>query len=107
MALMRNFCGEGDTVSFTVTDTTGVQSGEGVMVGSNLFGIACFDAGPGDVCEAQLVGVFELPKDSSDISAGDKVYWSGSAASGSGSTVIGAAVADAGTSDSTVKGSIE
>ena len=98
---MRNFIQPGNIVTF-VAGTGGVSSGDGFLYGS-LFGVAVRYAGGGEEFEAQVVGVFELPKNSSDIGGGEKVYWTGSACAASGSTLIGCATEAADTSASTVK----
>src|SRR5262245_51265796 len=98
---MKNFIQPGNTVTFTA-DTAGVSSGDGVLYGA-LFGVACTDAAGGEEFEAQLVGVFELPKTSDTFTAGGKVWWNGTACASSGSDLIGCAVEAADTNASTVK----
>ena len=97
---MKNFIQSGNVVTFTAADT--VVSGQGVFQGA-LFGVAATNAATGEDFEAQVVGVFELPKTGGAIAKGAKVYWSSadSAVTGtaSGNTLIGAAVIAASTGD--------
>ncbi len=101
---MKNFISDGDTITVVVSDTNGIESGDGILV-NDLFGVACADGDPGDSVALQLVGVFELPKDSSDISGGQAIYWTGTACTTTqdSNALIGAAVESAGTSATTVK----
>lgn len=99
---MKNYISDGDTLTFTA-DTNGVSSGDGVLQGT-LFGVACVDAGASEDFEAQVVGVFELPKDASDITVGAAIYWTGTACTTTvgSNTLIGAATAAADTDATTV-----
>jgi predicted RecA/RadA family phage recombinase len=69
---MMNYVHRGDTL--TVTAPYNVTSGQGALVG-NIFGIAVNTASSGASLELQLVGVFDLAKDTSTFADGDKVYW--------------------------------
>jgi len=69
---MRNFVHRGETL--TVTAPYAVSSGGGVLVG-NIFGIAVNNQNQGDNMEVAVVGVFDLVKDGTTFSDGDKVYW--------------------------------
>ncbi|WP_372838308.1 DUF2190 family protein [Phaeovulum sp.] len=70
---MRNFVQPGDNITITATATA--TSGQGVLVG-NLFGIAAGNAEIGDSLDLVTVGVFTMPKVSTDVLAvGDAVFW--------------------------------
>lgn len=70
---MRNYVEPGENI--TVTAAAPANSGEGVLVGS-LFGVASGDAEIGDSLVLVTVGVFEMPKVSTDAFAvGDVVDW--------------------------------
>lgn len=70
---MKNYIQAGNTL--TVTAQANVTSGDGVLVGS-LFGVAATDAASGADVEISTVGVYELPKVTTEIFAvGDAVYW--------------------------------
>lgn len=70
---MRNYVQAGDNI--TVTAAAAATSGQGVLVG-NLFGIAAGDAAIGEALDLVTVGVFAMPKVSTDVLAvGDAVYW--------------------------------
>lgn len=90
---MKNFIHPGNILTFTAADV--VASGQGVMQGA-LFGVATTNADAGEDFEAQVVGVFELPKTGGAITKGAKVYWSSAdnavTGTASGNTLIGAAV---------------
>jgi predicted RecA/RadA family phage recombinase len=71
---MKNFIQHGDTLTATAP-AGGVSSGDGVLI-ENLFGVAATDADAGDEVELAVVGVYELPKVSTDtIVAFQRVYW--------------------------------
>lgn len=70
---MKNFVQAGENI--TITATAAATSGQGVLVG-NLFGIAAGNAEIGDSLDLVTVGVFDMPKVSTDVLAvGDFVYW--------------------------------
>jgi predicted RecA/RadA family phage recombinase len=99
---MKNYVDTGKTV--TVTAPAEVESGDIVEVGA-LCGVAVNPAESGADVVINTTGIYTLPKDSSDIKAGDVLV----VASGELSTTVGAAtyyraiaVADAGTTVATV-----
>lgn len=70
---MKNYVQPGENI--TITATAAATSGQGVLVG-NLFGIATGNAEIGDSLDLVTVGVFNMPKVSTDVLAvGDFVYW--------------------------------
>ncbi|MEL6284584.1 MAG: capsid cement protein [Pseudomonadota bacterium] len=102
---MKNYIQKGDAI--TVPAPAAVVSGEGVLVG-DLFGVASGDAANGSTVTLATVGVFELPKTSTDdIAVGVAIYWDDSAgeatATSTDNTLIGHAVASAGNPSATVK----
>ena len=69
---MTNYVQKGENITITATSAT--TSGQGVLVG-NLFGIAAGNAEIGDSLDLVTVGVFDMPKVSTDVMAvGDFVY---------------------------------
>ena len=72
---MKNYIQKGNVITFTAQKT--VVSGQGVLQGA-LFGVAATSAATGEEFEANLVGVYALPKATGEaaIAAGDPVYWS-------------------------------
>jgi predicted RecA/RadA family phage recombinase len=87
----------------------GVASGDGVLINEGLFGVAATSADAGDEFEMALVGVFELPKQTSDVFAfGQSVFWDAgqekciASQSTDEEKWIGAAVKAAGSGDTTV-----
>ncbi|MBR9893815.1 DUF2190 family protein [bacterium] len=70
---MKNYVQKGENI--TVTAIAAASSGEGVLVGS-LFGIAAGDAAIGEDLDLVTVGVFSMPKVSTDVmTVGAPVYW--------------------------------
>ncbi len=101
---MKNFIQAGNAV--TVTAPATFASGDGVKVGS-LFGIAATNAASGESVEIATVGVYELPKVTTDaFVVGDKVYWADATknvtSTASGNLLIGQAVSDAGNPSASV-----
>lgn len=71
---MKTFIQNGDVITVTAP-TGGIQSGDGIVVGS-LFGIAAFTAAEAHPVEIATRGVYLLPKDpSAVITAGAQVAW--------------------------------
>jgi predicted RecA/RadA family phage recombinase len=94
---MKNFIQNGRTISLTAPYA--VLSGGGLLVGS-IFGVASFNAAISETVEAQLEGVFELPKTSAlAIAIGERLYWDNTARvvnkTVAGNTLIGVAVSTA------------
>lgn|SRR5215813_2520665 len=99
---MKNFIQPGEVVTLPAP-AGGCKSGDVITVGK-LIGVAAYDAVAGADVETQLVGVFELPKASATtFSAGAPVSWVSGAAAASGTPIIGAAVAAAGSGGLTVR----
>lgn len=86
------------------TPVSAVAVGDVVVLG-DLFCVADRPIPAGKLGALAIEGAFVLPKDSSTISAGDTVYWDGSAitSGGSGTDRAGFAIADAATGATTVK----
>jgi predicted RecA/RadA family phage recombinase len=101
---MRNYVQPGNVVTLTAP-AGGVLSSQGVLIGS-LFGVAAYDAKAGAEVEVEVVGVYDLPKDSEALAEGARAYWNSTnknvTATASGNKLIGAAVKAAGSSDTTV-----
>jgi len=101
---MQNYKQKGETV--TLVAPAALSSGDIVKVGSFL-GVASGDALISADVEVALKGVFTLTKKTADdVSAGDKLYWdSGNeylTLTAIGNTFMGLAMADAGTSATTL-----
>ena len=62
---MDNFKQRGDRIPFTLAATQ--KSGDALVVGTGLLGILLNDGVSGDVDEAAVEGVFELPKVSAAV----------------------------------------
>lgn len=103
---MKNFIQAGEMITATAP-TGGILSGAGLLAGS-LFGVAATSQAEGNPVEIATTGVFDLPKVSANTFAfGAKVYWDATAknctSTASGNTLIGAAVAAAGSGATTVR----
>ena len=96
---MNNFTQHGNTL--TVSAPAAVTSGQLVVVGS-IVGVASTTQAIGEQVEVDTMGVFTLPKVTTDVIAtGDKLYWDSVAAkltrtAGTGSKpFVGVAIKDA------------
>ena len=102
---MKNYIQKGEAI--TVPAPAVVASGDGVLVGA-LFGVANGAAASGADVTLSTVGVFELPKKSTDsITVGAAVYWDTSegevTVTATDNTFIGHAVAAAGNPSASVR----
>ncbi len=79
---MKNYLESGDTFSYTVGSGTTIASGDFVIVGEGLLGVAQ-DALVGDGASQITVkreGVYKLPKATSQVWAqGDRLFWDSNA----------------------------
>lgn len=98
--MAKNHIQPGNAITFTAA--TDVASGQGVEMGA-LFGVALTSAATGEQFEAGITGVWQLPKVSGEITAGAKVYWTGTAVTttATGNRLIGAATETAATAAAT------
>lgn len=69
---MKSYVHKGETL--TVVAPYALTSGQGFQVG-NLFGVTVNTQNSGDSSEMQVVGVFDLAKDTSTFNSGDLVYF--------------------------------
>lgn len=111
---MKNYINSGTTVAIgPMSEESGlIRSGDLVVAGA-FVGVAVSDAGPGDYAVFETVGVFELPKDESDIGFGDVLFadapvggnvtttYAGSV--GDNTYAVGIAVSEAGPAATTVR----
>lgn len=102
--MATNYIQPGDVL--TLAAPYAVASGAGMLVGS-IFAVALAAASNGANVQAQRGGVWTLPKlTSDDVTAGAKLYWDNTnkrlTLTSSGNTLVGAAIAAAGTSATTV-----
>lgn len=104
--MSTNFRQIGDTVPLTAP-SGGVSSGQGFMSGS-LFAVAQYDADEGDPVEGCVIGCWVLPKEptTAAFNQGDIVFFDASTGqcdtTATGFFSIGAAIADAGATDTSV-----
>lgn len=85
---MKNYIAAGNTLDWTNGTTAEVSSGDLVVVG-DVVGVASGDIAVGGEGVLFTSGVYELPKDTTDISQGKTVY----AASGKITATTGSPVA--------------
>jgi predicted RecA/RadA family phage recombinase len=94
---MKNHVQRGENL--TLPAPYAVSSGDGALVGS-IFGVAAGEAGAGAEVDLVTVGVFTLPKVSTDaMTVGAPVYWDDTAklvtVTATGNSKIGVSVATA------------
>jgi len=94
---MKNYVQKGENL--TLPAPYAVTSGDGALIG-NIFGVAAGDAAEGAEVDLVTVGVFTLPKVSTDaIAVGAAVYWDDDAklitTTATDNTKIGVSVATA------------
>ena len=71
---MNNFIQPGKNL--TVTAPAALTSGDPVMIGGVLFGVAAKTVASGAAVEIATEGVYSLPKDTAlAISIGDRLFW--------------------------------
>lgn len=101
---MRNFIQTGDVVELTAP--ADMNSGDCALVGS-FFGVATKAISNGTVGNFMIEGVFDLPKDTSTVAQGAKLYWDNTAkkvtTTSTSNTFIGHAILAAATGVSTVR----
>lgn len=103
---MKNFVQPGETLDLTAP-VGGVVSGTAYLIGA-LFVVAQHSAAAGETFAARTEGVYTLPKKGTDVVAeGVALYWDNAAkeltVTSSGNTKVGAAVAAASGSVSSVR----
>jgi len=75
---MKNFIDSGDLLEFTAS--ADVTSGQVVVLGNGLAGVATGDVANGEEGVAKLTGRYTLPKTSANTpSQWDKAYWNATA----------------------------
>ena len=104
---MQNYVQPGNVVTITAP-AGGVTSGVGVLIGTNLFGVATVTAAVGVQAEVLIEGVVELAKTSAlAISIGDAVWWDNTNKvvfkTGTGNKAVGYAVTAAANPSPTVR----
>ncbi|MCX4337871.1 MAG: DUF2190 family protein [Bacteroidales bacterium] len=96
----------GDTIDYINTGTDVIEANTILVLGSRI-GVAGTDILPGEKGSIHVTGVYEVPKDGAEISAGSDVYYSESDGSFSangaeGNVRAGFAVQDAAAGGSSV-----
>jgi predicted RecA/RadA family phage recombinase len=72
--MSQNYVQQGEVL--TVVAPAAVVSGDPVLIGANIFGVATHDAANGAALELAVEGVFTLPADNNlVIAVGDRVFW--------------------------------
>jgi predicted RecA/RadA family phage recombinase len=94
---MQNYLGDGDVL--TIIAPTAVVSGQPLLIGA-MFGVCLASAAQGQPVEFWLKGVYQLPKNSTEVwTQGVGLYWDNTNAfvtlTSSGNTRIGVAAAPA------------
>jgi len=102
---MKNFIQHGHYLSVPAP-AGGALTGEGLLSG-NIFGVVAHSAGPGELLELALVGVYNLPKPTAAVLAvGARVAWDNTAKNinmpGAGRYPVGVATEAAGNGTTSV-----
>lgn len=75
---MKNFIQHGHYLTI-LAPAGGALTGEGLLSG-NIFGVVACSAGPGELLELALIGVYTLPKATAAVlTAGVRVAWDNTA----------------------------
>lgn len=104
---MKNFVQPGDTI--TVTAPYALSAGDGALVGTNIFGIACNTYANGATdAEIMLEGVYDITALSTDTaSVGAYAYWDNSnkriTTTSAGNTKVGLFVGAKANGDTTAR----
>jgi len=101
---MKNYIQQGEIMPFTAE--AAVSSGDLVKV-SSVVGVAVASVAEGDTGSMQIVGVFEVPKETGAIDQGEALYYKASTGkvttTATGNTFAGYAFSSAISADSTVQ----
>lgn len=74
--MAKNFVASGDSYDLAVPYAAGVASGDGMLVGTFLFGVAQSAGAQSTIVAVDLTGIFDLAKEPSlVVAAGDKIWW--------------------------------
>lgn len=74
--MAKNYINRGACLDLPVPYAAGVTSGQGMLIGAFLFGVALSDGAQNVVVATQITGVFDLTKEPAlVVAAGDKVWW--------------------------------
>lgn len=95
----------GDTLDYTNPTERTIEAGTVVVFGTKA-AVAAADIPAGEIGAVTLIGAWEIPKDTSAITAGAAVYYDAendkATTTASGNTTVGTAIADAGADATTV-----
>ena len=96
---------EGNNINYINLTETEIEAGSVIVFGVSV-GIAASNIAPNEMGALAMKGIYEMPKDDTDIKAGSAVYYNKTAdkvtSTAANNTKIGIAAADAGTSAVTV-----
>jgi len=102
--MLARFVQKGESIDYRAE--TPVAAGD-VIVQDNLAGIARLDIPEGKLGSLAVVGVFDIVKDDSVVTAGNAIYWNAGAKKATiaktGSQYLGKAILDADASGETVR----
>lgn len=106
--MAKNYVASGDEYEGVVPYVGGVTAGQGMLVGTLLFGVAQSAGAQGASVSMRLTGIWDLAKEASlVVSAGDKIWWDNTnrvcTKTSTGNVPIGIAVAGALGPDATVR----
>lgn len=74
--MATNYVSDGSRIEMAVPYASGVTAGQGMLVGTFLFGVAQSAGAQNAVVAASITGVYDLAKEPSlVVAAGDKIWW--------------------------------
>ena len=89
---MKNYIQPGNTIDWVVTGAA-VVSGQTIVIGTSIVGVAVTDGAVGDTIAVTVEGVFEVAKATAAIGLGVAVYWDADGDPVGGTAGSGAATA--------------
>ena len=74
--MAANMFGDGEVFDLPCPYVSGVTSGQGMLVGTRLFGVAMANAAQNQLVATRFTGIFDLAKNTSQaVNAGDRLWW--------------------------------
>jgi len=106
--MAANMFGDGEVWDLPCPYAAGVTSGQGMLVGTRLFGVAMANAVQNQLVATRFDGIFDLAKNTSQaVTAGDRLWWDNTnrvlTTTAAGNMAVAIAVAGAGAADARVR----
>ena len=106
--MAANMFGDGEVWDLAVPYAAGVTSGQGMLVGARLFGVAMASGAQNQLVATRFQGIFDLAKNNTQpVSVGDRLWWDNTnrvlTTTNTGNMAVAIAVAAAATADTRVR----